>query len=189
MFAGISTADQLPRVRYNRNFWLVLFMLSCFAGDRHRGRAPTTEMNQLGRRDASAVHHHFVIGGLKAAKPRRPTYGRASRRSTAAAAAGARDGPCVTRLAAAAGGGPKRRGRHSPRARTGRRASFHPAAGGGMRLTPEQGGDARCVLSHGRVPAAGPPGAGGPQFPPQAGARAVRRPLAPEPLVACPCAA
>jgi len=31
MFAGISTADQLPRVRYNRNFWLVLFMLSCFA--------------------------------------------------------------------------------------------------------------------------------------------------------------
>jgi len=66
---------------------------------------------------------------------------------------------------------------------------FITAAEGGTRHTKEQGGDARCVLSPGRVPAAGPPGAGGPQFPPQAGARAVRRPLAPEPLVACPCAA
>jgi len=164
------------------------FHAELLRSDRHRGRAPTTEMNQLGRRDASAVHHYFVIGGLKAAEPRRPTYGRASRRSTAAAAAGGSGGPRANAGdAAAAGGHSKRRGRHSPSARTGRRASFPLCRR--TRHTPHS-------RSRGATPGAcsplgecRPPGAVGPPLPPQAGARAARRWSSREPFVACPRAA
>jgi hypothetical protein len=88
--------------------------------------------------------------------------------------------------AAAAGGDSKRRGRHTPRARTGRRAYFNSPPPGGTRPKQEQGGAARCVGPLGEWR---PPGSEGPPFPPQAGARAARRPSSPEPFVACPCAA
>jgi hypothetical protein len=54
--------------------------------------------------------------GIKAAEPRRATYGRASRRSTAAAAAGAIEGPSAN-VAAASGGGRAGRGRGTLRKR------------------------------------------------------------------------